>query len=76
MNLGLGYPTVRTRYGELTGLDISITSEDILIVSLPTQSMAIASGHPLASQMASPYKVVRAKDNPSAVIGCLGLSFQ
>lgn len=76
VNLGFKFDTVKTRYGELTGLDICLSSEDILIVSLPTQSMALASGHPLASQMASPYKVVRQKECTSTVLGCMGLSFQ
>jgi hypothetical protein len=70
-----GVATVKTVYGELTGVP-ELGDRDYLIVSLPTQSMAKSSGHPLASKMASPYKVVRDRANTSNVLGCLGLSFQ
>jgi hypothetical protein len=67
---------VTTRYGEATGIPEGIESGDVIIVSLPMQSMAAAAGHPLAEQMASPYKVVRSAQNGSLVLGCMGLSFQ
>lgn len=70
-----GIPCVTTQYGELTGFP-EIHEGDVYIVSLPTQSMAKASGHPLASVMASPYKVVRLRSNTSNILGCMGLSFQ
>lgn len=71
-----GVPLYKTQYGDITGIPDDVTDEDILIVSLPLQSMAIASGHPLAPQMASPYQVVRLASNTSTVLGCTGLSFQ
>jgi len=77
VDMGLEFPTVKTEYGELEGLPpIDFKEEDILIVSLPTQSMCKAAGHPLAMQMATPYKVVRLASNTSTVLGCVGLSFQ
>ena len=70
-------PCVRTFYGELEGIDmVDIGDSSILIVSLPTQSMSLQSGHYLAPQMASPYRVVRNRSNTSLVLGCMGLSFQ
>ena len=71
-----GIPTVKTVYGEAVGIPESIEPTDTLVVSLPAQSMAKAANHKLASQMASPYKVVRLRSNPSTVLGCMGLSFQ
>ena len=71
-----GIPTVITKYGDAVGIPESVTAEDVLVVSLPAQSMAVAANHPLASQMASPYKVVRLRSNTSTVLGCMGLSFQ
>jgi hypothetical protein len=70
-----GIPSVKTLYGEAIGLP-NVTAHDTLVVSLRTQSVAKAANHPLASQMATPYKVVRLKSNPSTVLGCMGLSFQ
>ena len=64
----------RTTYGEATGIP-SEPGKDLLIVSLPMQSMAKASGHPLASQMVSPYKVVRLRSNTSQVLGCMGFTY-
>ncbi len=69
-------PAVQTSYGELTGIPVDVDPFDVLIVSLPTQSMAIASGNPLAKNMVSPYKVVRLRSNTSTVLGCMGLSYQ
>jgi len=69
-------PAVRTKYGELTGIPEGVKPDDILVVSLPTQSAAHASGHPLAGQMASPYRVVRLRTDTSVILGAIGLSFQ
>lgn len=71
-----GIPTVKTEYGDAIGIPEGVGATDILIVSLPAQSMAKAAGHPLAAQMGSPYKVVRLASNTSTVLGCMGLSFQ
>lgn len=71
-----GIPTVKTLYGEAVGIPDNVSSTDILVVSLRTQTVAKAANHPLANQMASPYKVVRLRSNPSTVLGCMGLSFQ
>ena len=67
---------VQTKYGEATGIPDWPTPDVSLIVSLPMQSMAIAAGHPLAKQMAAPYKVVRLRSNTSTVLGCMGFTFQ
>jgi len=71
-----GIPTVVTKYGEATGIPDNVQPSDVLVVSLPAQSMAVAAKHSLASQMASPYKVVRLRSNTSTVLGAMGLSFQ
>jgi len=71
-----GIPTVITKYGEATGIPQNVNHGDVLVVSLPAQSMAKAANHPLASQMGSPYKAVRLRSNTSTVLGCMGLSFQ
>lgn len=71
-----GIPSVKTIYGELVGIPSIDPDEDVLIVSLPTQSMAKLANHPLAKAMASPFKVVRLRSNTSTVLGCMGLSFQ
>ena len=71
-----GIPTVKTQYGEAVGIPNNVTNDDTLVVSLRTQSIAKAANHPLANQMATPYKVVRLRSNPSTVLGCMGLSFQ
>ena len=67
--------TVVTSYGEATGIPESVKADDILIVSLPMKSMAVASGHPLASQMVSPFGVVRSRANGSLVLGCMGFTY-
>ncbi len=69
-----GIPVVKTTYGEAVGIPEGIGPDDILIVSLPMQSMAKESGHPLAAQMVSPYKVVRSRQNGSLVLGCMGFT--
>ena len=66
---------VKTTYGELTGIPEGIGPDDTLIVSLPTKTMAHSSGHPMAKQMVSPYKVVRLRSNTSQVLGCMGFSW-
>jgi len=67
-------PLVETKYGEVTGCPEDVDQADILIVSLPSLSMAKAAGHPLASQMTCPYQVVRQRGNTSVVLGAMGLS--
>lgn len=74
--LGDRVRTVKTFYGELEGIPSNVQDGDILIVSLPTQTAAFSKGHPLATQMCTPYKVVRLRNNTSTVLGCCGLSFQ
>jgi hypothetical protein len=72
-----GIPTVKTGYGDITGMpEVNFKPDDVLLVSLPLQGNAIAAKHPLASQMATPYKVVRLRSNTSTVLGCMGFSFQ
>ena len=73
---GLPGTAVVTKYGEATGIPEGIEENDVLIVSLPMQSMAVASSHPLAHQMAVPYKVVRLRGNTSTMLGCMGFTFQ
>jgi hypothetical protein len=68
-------PAVKTTYGAATGIPDDVQPEDILIVSLPMQSMAKASGHPLANQMVAPYQVVRDAANTSIVLGCMGFTY-
>lgn len=68
-------PTVKTTYGEAQGIPDDVADDDILIVSLPMQSMAKASGHPLADRMVAPYRVVRSRANGSQVLGCMGFTF-
>ncbi len=66
---------VATEYGELTGVPEGFNPlQDWLIVSLPAQSMARQAGHPLASRMLAPYKVVRSRANGSVVLGCMGVT--
>ena len=67
--------TVTTSYGEATGIPENVEEEDVLIVSLPMKSMAVAASHPLANQMVSPYKVVRSRENGSLVLGCMGFTY-
>jgi hypothetical protein len=66
---------VVTEYGEASGIPEGTTNQDTLIVSLPMKSMAVASGHPLARVMISPYKVVRSRSNGSLVLGCMGFTY-
>ena len=70
-----GVPMVTTTYGEATGIPSGFYRDTKIIVSLPMQSMARASNHPLANVMVAPYQVVRQKDNGSVVLGCMGFTF-
>ena len=75
-----GVPMVATTYGKATGIpdnyyQIPNNLLPWFIVSLPMQSMARASNHPLANVMVAPYQVVRQKDNGSVVLGCMGFTF-
>ena len=70
-----GVPMVTTTYGEATGIPLGFYRDTKIIVSLPMQSIARASNHPLANAMVAPYQVVRQKDNGSVVLGCMGFTF-
>jgi len=72
---GFEIPFVCTQYGAATGIPENVDEDDILIVSLPFKSMAVAANHSLISQMVSPYKVVRSRSNGSLVLGCMGFTF-
>ena len=82
-DLGLGYgdiPMVATVYGEAIGIP-ECEDDDVLIVSLPMQSMMKASDHPRSGQCVSPYKVVRNKVDlggkvvaGSTCYGCMGFT--
>ncbi len=67
--------TVSTVYGEATGIPSDLDGSEILIVSLPTQSMAKQEGLSLSTQMVAPYKVVRLRSNTSTVLGCMGFTY-
>ena len=69
-----GVPIFQTSYGDLTGLPEE-TEGCLFIVSLPAQSMAKQSGHPLSNRMVAPYQVVWLKSNSSTVLGCMGLTY-
>ena len=72
-----GIPVFATQYGELifTGIDQSnINSNDILIVSLPVVSNAKAAGYQIATQLVSPYQVVRLASDTSIILGCTGFT--
>jgi len=71
-----GIPVVATSYGEIEGVPKdAVLGEDTLIVSLPAQSMAKASGSEWATSMLAPYKVVRLRSNTSQVLGCMGFTY-
>jgi hypothetical protein len=72
---GLQCKVVRTVYGDIEGMDIQ-DDVDIYIVSLATQTAARAKRSPFAHKLATPFEVVRQQENPSLVLGCMGLSFQ
>ena len=67
--------TVATTYGEATGIPGDLDGTEVLIVSLPMQSMAKQAGLNEAPQMVAPYKVVRSKANGSVVLGCMGFTY-
>lgn len=69
-----GIPVVVTSYGDAIGIPDDVGPEDVLIVSLPMLSIMRNSGHPLAHQCVSPYKVVRSAENGSIVLGCMGFT--
>jgi hypothetical protein len=67
--------TVTTEYGEATGIPEGLDGSEVLIVSLPMQSMAKQAKLFQASQMVAPYKVVRLKASGSVVLGCMGFTY-
>ncbi len=67
--------TVSTVYGEATGIPEDLNGSEVLIVSLPMQSMAKQAGLPTANRMVAPYKVVRLRSNTSTVLGCMGFTY-
>lgn len=70
-----GVTFAKTVYGDLQGIPDSVSSEDIIIVSLPAKSNAHASNHPRKNQLVSPYIVVRDAKETSKILGCCELSF-
>lgn len=71
----LGGDIVESVYGDATGIPDDLERDDILIVSLPMQSMARSADLPSARQMVAPYKVVRSRQNGSLVLGCMGFTY-
>ena len=67
--------TVETAYEQATGIPEDLDGTEVLIVSLPMQSMARQAGLDSAGQMVAPYKVVRLRSNPSQVLGCMGFTY-
>ena len=67
--------TVASQYGEATGIPVDLDGSEVLIVSLPMQSMAKAAGLPCAGQMVAPYRGVRSRQNGSLVLGCMGFTY-
>lgn len=65
----LGVPVYKTVYGEPDGFPTDLVEGDIVITSLPVLSNMNASGHPMASFVASPSDVVRLRSNTSTVLG-------
>jgi hypothetical protein len=72
---GLPGETVATTYGEATGIPENLDGFEVLIVSLPMQSMAKQANLNEAPQMVAPYKVVRSRANGSVVLGCMGFTY-
>ena len=64
---------IRSSKGSIIGVPTNLKEEDILIVREETLINISASGNPLVKQMCSPYKVVRMRDYPSVIFGCIGL---
>ena len=67
--------TVTSVYGAATGLPTNQKPGDVMIVSLPMQSMARQAEIPGAYRMVAPYKVVRSRANGSVVLGCMGFTY-
>ncbi|MEM9263930.1 MAG: hypothetical protein AAGA46_00225 [Cyanobacteria bacterium P01_F01_bin.13] len=67
--------TVKTTYGDANGIPQDLSGDEVLIVSLPMQSMAKQAGLASASQMVAPYKVVRLASDTSKVLGCMGFTY-
>ena len=74
-NVVNGLLIAHSTYGDAVGLPNKVDPNNVLVVSLPMQSMAKASRHPLAAQMVAPYKVVRSADNGSIVLGAMGFTY-
>ena len=72
---GDGVIIAQSTYGDAVGIPADVSPDDVLVVSLPMQSMARASGYPLAAQMVAPYKVVRSASNGSIVLGAMGFTY-
>lgn len=70
-----GVAMYKTAYGEAQGIPEDLPDDALLVVSLPMQSMAKQSGHPLADRMVAPYGVVRSRANGSIVLGCQGFTY-
>lgn len=68
-----GIPIMETKYGEIVGIPDNYNGE-VMVVSLPTLSMAKQSNHELADKMVSPYQIVRLRSKASTVIGCIGFT--
>lgn len=66
---------VCTKYGAATGVPEVLDGDEVLIVSLPMQSMARQAGINGCTQMVAPYKVVRSRANGSLVLGCMGFTY-
>ena len=64
-----------TTYGEASGIPVGLNGDEVLIVSLPMQSMAKQACLAEARQMVAPYKVVHNRANPSQVLGCMGFTY-
>jgi hypothetical protein len=71
-----GVPLWITYYGDLEFPDNFVWGDDeILVVSLFTKMNAHASEHPTAKYMATPFGVVRSRENGSLVLGFQGLTY-
>jgi len=69
-----GIHSVVTTYGAVTGVPEDVGPDDVLLVSLPALSMAVAARHWLVRQMVAPHKVVRQRGNTGTVLGAMGLT--
>lgn len=75
VNSALPGVTVKSVYGDATGIPDGLEGTEVLVVSLPMQSMAKQAGLSEAGQMVSPYGVVRSRANGSVVLGCMGFTY-